>query len=204
MKKRNITKGNKFNGKEILEYKHRDIGMDTQILETIDDHLKDALERHSKVLVVRFDVRFPEDESNRSFSKFQAEFMRKDRRAGFDPSYVAVREVGEREGHPHYHEVLLVNGNNTRNIHKHIENANAAMNLTLGLEHDEPTGRVHSCTDRKGPLRNGIMIHRDALFADDENDAFRQASYLAKESQKDTPNGMREVFASNLKRRKDK
>ena len=204
MRKRNISKGNKFNGKEILEYKHKDIGMDTQILETIDEHLQDALERHSKVLVVRFDVRFPEDESNRSFSKFQAEFMRKERRAGYDPSYVAVREVGEREGHPHYHEVLLVNGNNTQSIHKHIENANAAMNLTLGLEHNEPTGLVHSCTDKKGPLRNGIMIHRDALFSDDENDAFRSASYLAKESQKDTPNGMREVFASNLKRRKDK
>ena len=204
MRKRNTIKGNKFNGKEILEYKHRDIGMDTQILETIDEHLQDALERHSKVLVVRFDVRFPEDESNRGFSKFQAEFMRKERRAGYDPSYVAVREVGEREGHPHYHEVLLVNGNTTRSVHKHIENANAAMNLTLGLEHNEPTGFVHSCTDRKGPLRNGIMIHRDALFSDDENNAFRQASYLAKESQKDTPNGMREVFSSNLKRRRGK
>ena len=204
MRKRNTITGNRFNGKEILEYKHRNIGMDTQILETIDEHLKDALERHSKVLVVRFDVRFPEDESNRSFSKFQAEFMRKERRAGYDPSYVAVREVGEREGHPHYHEVLLVNGNNTQSIHKHIENANAAMNLTLGVEQGETIGLIHSCTSKNGPLRNGIMIHREALFPDDENDAFRQASYLAKESQKDTPNGMREVFASNLKRRKER
>ena len=204
MKKRNTIRGNRFNGKEILEYKHKKFGMDTQILETIDEHLQDALERHSKVLVVRFDVRFPEDESNRSFSKFQAEFMRKEGRAGYDPSYVAVREVGEREGYPHYHEVLFVSGRKTKSVHQHIVNANAAMNLTLGLEHNEPTGLVHSCTDRKGPLRNGIMIHRDALFPDDENEAFRSASYLAKESQKDTHNGMRELFASNLKRRKDK
>ena len=177
--------------------------MDTEILDIIDNHLEDALERHSKVLVVRFDVRFPDDESNRSFSKFQAEFMRKERRAGYDPSYVAVREIGEREGHPHYHEVLLVNGNRTQSIHKHIENANTAMNLTLGLDHKDPTGYVHCSTIRKGPLRNGIMIKRGALFSDDENNAFRQASYLAKESQKDTPEGMREVFASNLKRRKE-
>ena len=100
MRKRNIVKGNSYNGKDILEYKHRDIGMDSHILETIDEHLKDSLERHSKVLVVRFDVRFPEDFSNKSFSKFQAEFMRKERRAGYDPSYVAVREIGEREGNP--------------------------------------------------------------------------------------------------------
>ena len=203
MRKRHTIKGNRFNGKEILEYKHRDVGMDTQILERIDEHLTDALERHSKVLVVRFDVRFPDDDSNRSFSKFQAEFMRKERRAGYDPSYVAVREIGEREGHPHYHEVLLVNGNKTQSIHKHIENANTAMNLTLGIDQEEPTGYIHSCTDKHGPLRNGIMIKRDALFPKDENDAFRQASYLAKESQKDTPEGMREVFASNLKRRKE-
>lgn len=203
MRKRNIVKGNSYNGKEILEYKHRDIGMDSHILETIDEHLKDSLERHSKVLVVRFDVRFPEDSSNKSFSKFQAEFMRKERRAGYDPSYVAVREIGEREGNPHYHEVLLVNGNKTQSIQKHIANANAAMNLTLGVEHDNPTGLVNCSNITQGPLRNGIMIQRDSLFSDDENAAFRQASYLAKESQKQTPDGMREVFASNLKRRKD-
>ena len=203
MRKRNTIKGNLFNGKEILEYKHKNVGMDTQILKRIDEHLNDALERHSKVLVVRFDVRFPNDDSNRSFSKFQAEFMRKERRAGYDPNYIAVREIGEREGHPHYHEVLLVNGNKTQSIHKHIENANTAMKLTLGIDHDEPTGYIHSCADKHGPLRNGIMIKRDASFPQDENDAFRQASYLAKESQKDTPEGMREVFASNLKRRKE-
>lgn len=203
MRKRNIVKGNSYNGKDILEYKHRDIGMDSHILETIDEHLKDSLERHSKVLVVRFDVRFPEDSSNKSFSKFQAEFMRKERRAGYDPSYVAVREIGEREGNPHYHEVLLVNGNKTQSIQKHIANANAAMNLTLGVEHDNPTGLVNCSNITQGPLRNGIMIQRDSLFSDDENAAFRQASYLAKESQKQTPDGMREVFASNLKRRKD-
>ena len=204
MRKRNTIKGNKFNGKEILEYKHKDIGMDTQILETIDEHLQDALERHSKVLVVRFDVRFPEDESNRSFSKFQAEFMRKERRAGYDPSYVAVREVGEREDHPHYHEILILNGNKTRNIHKHIENANAALNLALGVEQNTPTGLIHNCNGKENPQRNGIMIDRSKLFVFDEDNAFRQASYLAKESQKNTPNGMRELFASNLKRRKEK
>jgi len=202
MRKRNTITGHQFNNKEILEFKHKDIGMDTQILEVIDDHLKDALERHSKVFVVRFDVRFPEDNSNKSFSRFQAEFMRKERRAGYDPAYVAVREVGEQEGHPHYHEFLLVNGNRSQSIQKHIANANAAMNLTLGIESKEPTGLVHSSTSATGRLRNGIMIHRDALFQDAENDAFRQASYLAKESQKNTPDGMRELFASNLKRRK--
>ncbi len=202
MRKRNTIIGHQFKNKEILEFKHKNIGMDTQILEVIDDHLEDALERHSKVFVVRFDVRFPEDNSNKSFSRFQAEFMRKERRAGYDPAYVAVREVGEQEGHPHYHEVLLVNGNRSQSIQKHIANANAAMNLTLGIEGNEPTGFVHSSTCTTGPLRNGIMIKRDALFSDDENDAFRQASYLAKESQKDTPDGMRELFASNLKRRK--
>ena len=48
------------------------------------------------------------------------------------------------------------------------------------------------------------MIDRSKLFVFDENDAFRQASYLAKESQKNTPEGMRELFASNMKRRKEK
>lgn len=204
MRKRNTITGNQFNGKEILEFKHKKIGMDTKILEAINDRFEDAMERHSKVFVMRFDVRFPDDESNQAFSKFQAEFMRKERRAGYDPSYVAVREVGEREDHPHYHEILILNGNKTRNIHKHIENANSALNLVLGLEQDTPSGLIHSCNGKDHLRRNGIMIDRSKLFVFDENDAFRQASYLAKESQKDTPNGMRELFASNLKCRKKK
>lgn len=201
MKKRNIIRGNVFNGKEILEYQHKNIGLDAQILNVIDNHLQEALEAHSKVLVVRFDVHFPEDDSNKSFSKFQAEFMRKERRGGYDPTYVAVREVGTLGGHPHYHEVLFLNGDNTCSIHKHIANANAAMNLTLGLDHKEATGLIHSNTTNKGPLRNGIMIHRNDLSTDNANDAFRQASYLAKDSQKDTPAGMRELFSSKLKRK---
>ena len=45
------------------------------------------------------------------------------------------------------------------------------------------------------------MIDRSKLFVFDEDNAFRQASYLAKDSQKNTPDGMRELFASNLKKR---
>ena len=201
MRKRNIITGNQFNGKEILEFKHKKIGMDTKILDAINDRFEDAMERHSKVFVMRFDVRFPDDESNQTFSKFQAEFMRKERRAGYDPSYVAVREEGEREEHPHYHEILILNGNKTRNIHKHIENANAALNLALGVEQNTPTGLIHNCNGKNNPQRNGIMIDRSKLFVFDEDNAFRQASYLAKESQKNTPDGMRELFASNLKKR---
>ena len=203
MRKRNIITGNQFNGKEILEFKHKQIGMDTKILEAISNRFEDAMDRHSKVFVMRFDIRFPKDDSNQTFSKFQAEFMRKERRAGYDPSYVAVREEGEREGHPHYHEILIVNGNKTQSTHKHIENANAALNLVLELEQNTISGLIHNCNG-KDKQRNGIMIDRSKLFISEENDAFRQASYLAKESQKDTPDGMRELFASNLKRRKEK
>lgn len=201
MRKRNIVSGNTFNGKEILEYKNKDIGMDAQILQNIDEHIKDALKRHGKVFAIRFDIYFPEEESNKTFSRFQAEFMRKERRAGYDPSYVAVREIGEQSCHPHYHELLLVNGNTTRSIYKHIENANAAMNLTLGLNHKEPTGFIHNSIDKNGILRNGITICRMDSSKADENEVYRQASYLAKDWQKGTPEGMRELFCSNLKRR---
>jgi len=204
MKERRLTHDNEYKGMDVLQFKKQNVGLDKDILECIYDRMTDMLSRHSKVYAMRFDVKQPEqipDTSNQWFSEFQAHFVKKEKRAGYDPSYVAVREVTE-SGRPHYHEYLMVDGNKTEKIHEHIKNANEAMNCTLGIPKDERTGLINDCTrNRKGVRQdNGEQINLKTWLGRDACQAsFRQASYLAKESQKEPQKGVRELFASQVK-----
>jgi len=205
MKKRNLTHENQFNGMPVLQYTNQEIGLDTNILHCIHDRMEDMLSRHSKVFAMRLDVRKPDsvqDEKNEWFSQYQAHFIKKEKRAGYDPAYIAVREVSE-NGKVHYHEYLMVNGNKTQNIHNHIENANSVMNTMQGLNPGEHSGLIDDCThDRNGnPQVNGEMINPKTWEGQCAQQAsFRHASYLAKDVQKNTPKGTRELFASQIKK----
>jgi len=205
MKERNLKHDNEYKGMDVLQFKKQNVGLDKDILECIYDRMSDMLSRHSKVYAMRFDVKQPEqiqDTSNQWFSEFQAHFVKKEKRADYDPSYVAVREVTE-SGRPHYHEYLMLNGNKTEKIHEHIKNANEAMNCTLGIPKEERTGLINDCTRNRNGIRqdNGEQINLKTWEGQCAQQAsFRQASYLAKESQKEPQKGVRELFASQVKK----
>lgn len=165
----------------------------------------EGLSRHNKIYALRYDVQFPNDlvagdDSNTVFRRFQSDFIKKESRAGFDPSYVAVREQ-KGDAPPHYHGLLICNGNKTQSIVKHIDNANIVMNdmLGRGINDKSRSGYINECTkDARGnPQRNGTIIRRNDLTA--LNEVFRQGSYLAKNVQKDTPSSIRELFTSKKK-----
>ena len=165
----------------------------------------EASARCPRTYAMRFDVHMPEEaetRDNRLFSRFQAHFMKKEKRAGYDPDYVAVREESE-HGKVHYHELLLLNGKKTERIYSHIKNANEAMNSAMGYPEGTVSGLINDCTkDKSGkPQRNGIMIDSGSHTAEnEEKNCFKRASYLAKDSQKDnTEKGRHEIFTSRLK-----
>lgn len=190
-----------FNGKEVLKF--NDCTLRKDILDGIDKQLTEARTTHNKVYCMRVDLIIPTvtpEDDNNTFSQINSSFIKQEKRAGYDPRYVAVRETTENQN-VHYHMFLILNGSKTQDIGKHIQNLNTAVNTHYHQPKEERSGLVNDCTkDRYGNSQtNGIMIRRGA---DDEeqkvNDVFRQASYLAKDKQKgQLTKGTRELFVSH-------
>lgn len=204
MKKRNLIFDKVFQDNPVLQFTRQNIGLDADILQKLHEHFDYKIAHCPRTFVMRFDVHMPQgiaEQDNKVFSRFQAHFIKKEKRAGYDPEYFAVREES-RNGGVHYHEVIFLDGKKTERIYSHIKNANDALNSTLGLQEGTLSGLINDCTkDRKGKSqRNGIMIDRGSCTAvNSENDCFRQASYLAKDSQKDsTGKWQHEIFSSRI------
>lgn len=164
------------------------------IMDKYHDTLEQSLAAHSKVMQVRLDLRYPENGYTTPDSKHIHDFnynlkrnIARQKCAGDhdpDPKLIWVREQNRSE-HPHYHVLLLVNGNAMRNPHSIFEKADRLWGRALGVD---PTGLVHHCTKGRhgNKQENGIMIRRGtADEAAQRAKCEQQASYLAKAYSKD-------------------
>ena len=203
-RERELTFERFYLGKPILQFTTQKIGLDENILFKICQVYDKMFQKHKRVYAMRFDMRLPDGTDtadNSAFRRFMAYFMQAERRLGNDPEYCAVREESEGKG-VHYHILLLLDGNRTRKSFDHIELANHIFNKKFGYPRWAYSGMINDCTKdnygRKHP--NGYLIDRDDYYTRErsENDSFRQASYLAKASQKDHAKRMRELFSSRL------
>ena len=203
-RERDLTFERFYLGKPILQFTTQKIGLDENILFKISQVYDKMFAKHRRVYAMRFDMRLPtgtDTSDNSAFRRFMAYFMQVERRLGYDPEYFAVREESESKG-VHYHILLLLDGDRTRKSYNHIELANRIFNKKFGSPEKKYTGLINDCTKdnygRKHP--NGYLIDRDDYYTreSNENDSFRQASYLAKASQKDHIKRMRELFSSRL------
>lgn len=194
-----------FNNHPIMTDKERGLGCDTKILTEIDRQFEHAEKTKSKIFLMRYDIRFPEEygyADNGIFREFQSKFIKNLSRKGLHPQYVAVREQS-REKHQHYHVALMLDGQKTQNIHSHIVIAERLWNSTLGLpERENGYGLIDDCTtNRNGEKQvNGVMLRPDDPERDQKKDeCFRRASYLAKTNTKGyAPKGQRELFSSRI------
>lgn len=163
----------------------------TPILDRIETMLDYACYCHNKILFMRMDVRFPQDEQsvspqqvfpldNTLFERFIAYFTSQLRHQGLDAHYLWVREQAHGEAQQHYHCVFLLDGNRTQNIYGHMILAKRIWGNILGIP-DADALIDHCDRDRPGMLRNGVMLRRDdPNFQAFYNECFRWASYLAK------------------------
>ena len=140
-------------------------------------------QKHSKVMVVRFDIRYPtsypEEGDNSDVSGCLAYVIKKYKRQGLDPCYIWVREQ-HRSIHPHYHCALFLDGQKVRSYDHVFRNVEAAWGRTLGCS---VTGCIDHCTVAGSRDYNGKMLRRDAgeeAYRDRYRDILRQLSYLAK------------------------
>lgn len=159
-------------------------------------------EKHGKVLVVRFDISYPVHHEVTSIqtdiSRCIQKIAQKYKRQGYDPAYMWVREQ-QNSIHPHYHCVLLLNGNRVRSYNHVFQTAESLWGSTIGAD---ASGLVHHCTVSKHgtPHENGIMLRRcDSDYAERCQQVQQQVSYLAKSGGKGEPHdGMRDFGMSRI------
>ena len=171
---------------------------DRKLLNRFEGVFDGALAGHAKVMMFRYDVRFPESyecgDANKKFAQGQADAVKYLSRKKLSPKYFAVRESsnGDRD---HFHTTMFVDASKSENPYGHLKKIEKIFERKLGLEADGSHGLVNFCDkDRDGkPVKNFYIIHRGNQKEADV--AFERASYLAKIHTK-TDDGNREMFAS--------
>ena len=154
--------------------------MDARIQNIYYNLLICSLQKHCRVFIVRLDIHLPQEMDQRVIMDFNHRFIEKEKNAGYDPLYIMVREVSS-EKKVHYHMVLFLDGNKTKNPYQHFQNARIVLGNICGSY-----GCINECNNGH---RNGIMIERNTNSYIDLYEALRQISYLAKTNQKDNVPG---------------
>ena len=192
----NITTDSQYRGLPLLNQQNYSTpGYYTDILDAIHARIDHMTATNSKVLMVRLDIKFPQEiqatPDNQCFQDFMESYIRylnnqaklKDssRRKYFYPQYVWTREIKNSHNH-HYHLLLLLNANAIQNF-KGIQQITAywarALNKFYGYL-GNAQGCIYYC---KNGLGETITIDRNnpASIAV----AFQLGSYLAKVNTKD-------------------
>lgn len=190
-----LTTDSEYKGKSINTNQEKDQSCIEEILETIDAHLENMLERHSRVMTTRFDIRAPQEAKDftnqqigRIIENMGRALNRKDYSGGHDPDprFIAVPENHGRG--THYHCLAIVNGNAIQNRYGIYDLAERYTAKALGIPQEEAKGLVDYCNQRG---ENGIMITRNSSDEKENIDqVMHQASYLAKKRGKEnTPKG---------------
>ena len=181
----------------INHYCHR-----KEINDKIYDLVTYYTSKHSKVLFVRFDIRYPRfyisDNSNRDISDCFSYVIKKYKRDGLDPHYNWVREQNYSDN-PHYHCVLLLDGQKCRRYSHVFDTVEAAWGRVLGCD---VRGCIHHCTDSNDIDSNGILLCRSdshTRYQENLDKVYNRLSYLSKSfSKAEESDGLRNFATSKF------
>lgn len=208
MPRNNLTHDDNYRGLPIRP--EPELGNCLDILEAIHLRLDDMVDRHCRVFAVRFDLTLPWETGNvphnRYVQAFADAFCRYLHGLGIDHHYTWVREQPGPDAQPHWHLLLLMDGNRTWSFYGgHSETATRLWAEALGTV--PRPGLVHLCTwteanDGDFPYvgNGGVMIRRNSPDCEAAYRLlFHRASYLAKATTKEfTPPNLRRFSASHL------
>ena len=178
-----ITYNKEFNTHPINTDNEKGLGCYEKALKKIDDTLTEMIQKHNKVLVVRFDVRYPDnqitDSNNNDIYRFTYNLKRSlnrenaNRDHNVDAKIIHVEEKNK-SINPHHHFAVFVNGNAKNKYYPIVEKANKLWKKILNTTKD---GLIDYCNRKE----NGIMIDRNNDNCERViDDVFYQLSYLAK------------------------
>lgn len=173
------------------------------IFDSISSLLNMYTKIYNKVLVIRFDIRYPNKfiftDNTENISQFMKIFIQKYSRKGLSPCYVWVREQGLRSSNPHYHCLLLLDANKTYSYYQYLKSAEEIWGRILRIDH---AGLIHHCTkDYFGnKQKNGIILRGDDPEVEKKTSmVIKQILYMAKDHTKGIYNdGYRDFGMSRL------
>ena len=185
-----IITSNSYKGLPINTDESRGLGCISSVLDKYIDMLSYMISAHSKVMQIRFDLHYPLDANivpdRRHIYYFRNNLIRMlDRQKGSgghraDPQLTWTEEQGD-GGHPHYHFVLLVNGNLFMNYIHLLQNF--ILPVWQRVLNSNNAGIVDFC-NKLGP--NGMLIDRNSQLLKQQIEACTfQASYIAKARSKE-------------------
>jgi hypothetical protein len=226
MKKYDTTNANTYRGYSINTADGK-YDCSTAILDKYLDSLEYMLNKHSKVLQTRFDVRIPQHsaitlEQLQRFPEYLKRNLQRNnplpqegrvRSTGknncknqVDPHIIRVTERTSADNNPHQHYVVLVNGNAKQSGWDIQQRAQHELANATRLTPDQVQGMIHFCNtskDKNAPhkkMPSFYMLDRNAEdFQQKLDQAVHQGSYLAKTRSKEhTPKGKWTVSATRL------
>ena len=195
-----ITYNHQYNQYPIQCCEHRTYGYSVDTLAKLDSLLAHMTTRFSKVLFVRFDVRYPQELAysvdNILFSNFMGTLVRYCQRKDYAPAYLWVREHDSALNH-HYHCIMLFNGHKIQNSYGVLKKAQELWALQLNTA---VPGLVNFCAPTAMPNQYWLMLRNNQQNTNDMyNQGFQWGSYLAKVDTKETNlHGVRTVGSSRI------
>lgn len=180
-----------------------------EIMNKIRDLLSHYTQKHSKALIFRFDIHYPQDYvtdlqqpilpiSNADISTCMAYVIKKYKRQGLDPYYIWVREQ-HKSLHPHYHCALLLDGQKIRSYSHVFDTVQDEWERVIECP---ASGCINHCICDTDKDYNGKIIRRsdkDFLYTQRCQEVFQQLSYLAKTHTKAQNNdGLRNFGISRI------
>ena len=208
---------NQFHGYQLTEQNHT---FNQNAMKKIMEMTDSMIARHSKVLQIRFDLRYPQNHipqkqissgrKRSDFSKTMQAVVQELNRKHLDVQYIG-KEEQENSIHPHAHFGLQINGNKKQHRSSIVPIVEKHWGHTLNIPAEEVHRKqlVFPCNqDGEGnPRANGYRIDRNDVlhFREQKEAAIRQLSYLAKERGSDTlPKGTRKYYFSQYRKDYDK
>lgn len=179
-----------------------------QIMNKYEKSLEYMLNKHSKVMQIRFDMHYPNDNSIKPDKKhiyqFNTNLSRYFNRQKINGSHkIDLKKVWVEEKrnsqNPHYHYVALINGNAKRSMYSILSKAE---DIWKRIINHELTGLINYCdkTYDGSKQDNGIIMDRNKQnYQNNIDKCKKQALYLAKKDSKDKkPRGAWMVGSSRI------
>ena len=181
--KDSITFQSYFKNHPINTNEDKGLGCYEKALEKIESSFDSMLDKHSKIMIIRFDVRYPQNENivcgKSQVSDFTYNLKRSLNREKIggghrvDAKIIHVQEQ-DRSHNPHHHFAVVVNANAKNKYFPILLKAETLWKNTLNTAH---SGLVDYCNSKQ----NGIIVDQSKDdFQAKYDEAFYQVSYLAK------------------------
>ena len=195
MKAINETYEAMFNGLPINTNPINGLGCHAEILVALQSIMESMRARHSRIFVTMLTIRLPDLYNGQvDFPAFLESFIRYERRHYGDVQYVWRVECNAGTVHPHWHVILVYDGNKTQSAWNH--QLKAAEYWSNALKADA-TGLVHvTQTQSQLSAGDGFMIRRGDMVT--FQDCFQFCSYIAKVGINMLPENTR-AFGSSMR-----